>query len=212
LDGHGSVTSRAPETRASRQRGLITALLIAAALALWSFFFQSSVASVRSVDHSKLAAAKSTARPLAVQGPAPRRLPLPPAAPVPSAQPSLTLVDVATDGLPYMPAAPDAKAATGPVHPHPLTPEHARIFRENATIQALNDAMDSQDAKAMRGSLLRYRLETPEDSQQLQQGYELIVDCLEGRPGYREAARRYFDEETASSLRRFVLRHCLGGP
>jgi len=136
---------------------------------------------------------------------------MPAAAALPSVQPSLTLVDVASDGLPYMPAAPDAKAVTGPVHPHPITPEHARIFRENATIQALNDAMDSKDAKTLRRFLTRYRLEYPEDAQQLQLGFELIANCLEARPGYREAAQRYFDEETASSLRRFVLRHCLGG-
>ena len=130
---------------------------------------------------------------------------------MPSARPSLALVDVATDGLPYMPAAPDANAATGPVHPHRITPEHARIFRENATIQALNDAMDSKDGKALRRYLTRYRLEYPEDAQQLQPGYELIVNCLEGRPGFQQAAQRYVDEETASSLRRFVWRHCLGG-
>ncbi len=133
---------------------------------------------------------------------------MPAAAPLPSAQPSLALVDVATDGLPFMPASPDAKAATGPVHPHPITPEHARIFRENATIQALNDAMDSKDAKTLRRFLTRYRLEYPEDAQQLQPGFELIGGIVsEARPGYREAAQRYFDEETASSLRRFVLRH-----
>jgi hypothetical protein len=119
-------------------------------------------------------------------------------------------VDVATDGLPYMPAAPDAKAAAGPAHPHPITPEHARIFRENATIQALNDAMDSRDVQALRRYLTRYRLEYPEDAQQLQLGFELIANCLEARPGSRAAAQRYFNEETASSLRRFVLRHCLG--
>jgi|GEM_PF-1586817 len=196
-----------------RYRALIAALLlIGAALALWSFFSQSTVASTGSADHSKLASARSTTQSLAEQVPAPRQLATLAAAPTSRARPSLTLTDVATDGLPYMPAAPDARAATGPVHPHPITAEHARIFRENATIQALNDAMDAKDVDALRRFLTRYRLEYPEDAQQLQQGYALIANCLDGRPGSHEAAQRYFAEETASSLRRFVWRHCLGGP
>ncbi len=130
----------------------------------------------------------------------------------PSAPRAPALVNVATDGLPFMPAEPDAPAPTGPVHPHPITAEHTRIFRENASIQALNDAMDSRDAQALRKYLARYRSEYPEDAHELQPGYELIADCLEQRPGSRAAAQHYFDEERGSSLRRFVLRHCLGGP
>jgi hypothetical protein len=128
-----------------------------------------------------------------------------------SVVPPLAAVRLASDGLPYMPAAADAPALKGFVHPHPITPEHARIFRENATIQALNDAMDDQDAATLRRFLARYRSEYPEDAQGLQQGYALIADCLEQQPGSAAAAQRYFDEERGSSLRRFVRRHCLGG-
>jgi hypothetical protein len=111
-----------------------------------------------------------------------------------------------------MPAGPDAEAPKGPVHPHPVTPEHQRIFRENQLIQALNDAMDSKDASALQSALASYRSEYPEDAHGLQAGYELIANCLEHGAEYRAAAQRYFDEERGSSLRRFVRRHCLGGP
>ena len=98
------------------------------------------------------------------------------------------------------------------MHPHPVTPEHQRIFRENRLIQTLNDAMDSKDVPALRRALASYRSEYPEDANGLQTGYELIANCIEHGAEYRAAAQRYFDEERGSSLRRFVRRHCLGGP
>jgi len=208
------MTSRAPETRVLRERMPLSGLLlVGAALVLCSFLSRQGPARVELVEQPKRVVPTVIEPPSRMaQIPAQGPLPAPAVAPTPSATPSLTLVDVATDGLPYMPAASDAQAPTGPVHPHPISAEHARIFRENATIQALNDAMDSKDADALRRSLSRYRVESPEDGQQLLQGYELIANCLERRAGYQAAAQRYFDEETASSLRRFVLRHCLAGP
>lgn len=134
---------------------------------------------------------------------------LAPALPVSASQPSI--IDVATDGLPFMPAGADAERPDMPVHPHPITAQHQRITRENHLIQTLNDAMDSQDPRALRDALKSYRAEFPEDAQGMQSGYELIANCLEHGPVFREQAKRYFDEERGSSLRRFVRRHCLGG-
>jgi hypothetical protein len=44
----------------------------------------------------------------------------------------------------------------------------------------------------------------------LQDGYELIANCLE-KPGYatRAAAQRYYDEQLDSGLRRYIRRYCL---
>lgn len=97
----------------------------------------------------------------------------------------------------------------GPQHPHPVTPEHLRIYRENNLLGALNGAMDEKDARGMRRLLAEYREEYPGDAHQLAQGYEVIADCLE-HPGDAStaAARRYYDTETASTLRRYVRRHC----
>jgi len=94
--------------------------------------------------------------------------------------------------------------------PHPLTPQHQRIFRENNLIGDLNGAMDVNDAAGLRALLAQYREEYPEDAHVLQDGYGLIADCIE-RPGTetRAAAQRYYDEQLDSGLRRYIRRHCL---
>ena len=94
--------------------------------------------------------------------------------------------------------------------PHPITPQHARIFRENNLIGELNGAMDALDAAGLRRVLAQYRDEYPEDSHVLQDGYALIASCLEQlTPEARAAAQRYYDEELDSGLRRYIRRHCL---
>jgi hypothetical protein len=114
---------------------------------------------------------------------------------------------------PSMP--PIAPANTGAPHaagmlPHPITPEHRRIFRENSLIGSLDGAMDAKDAPGMRVLLKQYREEYPEDANIMQEGYELIASCLENPgPGPRAAAQRYHDERVDSGLRRYIRRHCL---
>jgi hypothetical protein len=118
--------------------------------------------------------------------------------------------ELASDGLPIMPAGPNEPVPDGPVHPHPITPEHERIFEENRLIGALNGAMDVKDVPAMRKFLEQYREQYPEDDHMIQGGYSVIADCLE-HPGRtsRAAAERWADDHRGSTLRRFVQRHCL---
>lgn len=94
--------------------------------------------------------------------------------------------------------------------PHPITPQHERIFHENNLIGDLNGAMDVKDAAGLRRLLAQYRDEYPEDAHVLQDGYELIANCLE-QPGEatRAAAQRYYDEQLDSGLRRYIRRYCL---
>jgi len=109
-----------------------------------------------------------------------------------------------------MPAGPDDPHPNTFVHPHPITPAHKRIFRENALLYQLNEAMDGREPARLRGLLKEYRDEYPEDPHEMQEGYTLIADCIEHPSEQtRTAARRYYDEEIASTLRRFVMRHCL---
>ena len=94
--------------------------------------------------------------------------------------------------------------------PHPITPRHERIFRENNLIGSLNGAMDAKDAPALRALLAQYREEYPEDANVMQEGYALVADCLEDRGSRtRAAAQRYYDERIDSGLRRYIRRHCL---
>jgi hypothetical protein len=99
--------------------------------------------------------------------------------------------------------------AEGVEHPHPITPEHERIFRENRLIGAMNGAMDVDDAPGLRHLLAQYRQEYPEDDQELSDGYAAIADCIES-PGEESQARaeRWAEEHRGSTLRRFVFRHC----
>jgi hypothetical protein len=120
------------------------------------------------------------------------------------------VTDVADVGIPLMPHDPREPVPPGPMHPHPITPAHHRIYRENNLIHALNGAMDVNDAAGMRRLIERYRQDYPEDANELQEGYALIADCLE-QPNAAtvERARHYYASETASALRRYLRRHCL---
>lgn len=97
--------------------------------------------------------------------------------------------------------------------PHPITPTHERIFRENNLIGNLNGAMDVEDVAGLRRLLKEYRDEYPEDAHVLQDGYELIANCQESlTPELRAKAQRYYDEELDSGLRRYIRRYCLEKP
>lgn len=114
-----------------------------------------------------------------------------------------------SDDVPVMGAHGD-DSERGARHPHPITPEHERIFKENTLLAAMNGAMDLGSGEALREFNQRYREEFPEDEQALQPGYALIADCLErSDDDTRARARRYFEEERASTLRRYVKRYCL---
>ena len=137
--------------------------------------------------------------------------PFPPRRTVRAPTPVMPDEDVVTsDGLPIMPASPDARMPEGPVHPHPITPQHQRIYAENRLIGGLNGAMDVKDVPAMRRFLEQYKREYPEDNEMLQDGYAVIADCFE-HPGAqtRAAAERWVQTHNGSSLKRFVNRHCL---
>lgn len=130
--------------------------------------------------------------------------------------PALTAVSVErrpSEGMPGTLIAPALAVEVAPPdgeRPHPITPEHERIFRENRLIGAMNGAMDVEDAEGLRRLLAEYRQEYPEDDQELSDGYAVIADCLDA-PGAeaRAAAERWAEEHRGSTLRRFVLRHCL---
>ena len=120
---------------------------------------------------------------------------------------------VAADGLGFMPLHEGDPRPPGPLHPHPITPSHQRLFAENRIAFALDDATDAKDVTAMRKLLEQYRHDFPEDQWQLQGGYAVILDCLE-HPGAasRAAAERWLDENNGSTVKRSVLRNCIEPP
>lgn len=123
--------------------------------------------------------------------------------------PKTTTADFMADGQPIHPAGSAAVNAVG-MAPHPITPTHERIFRENNLIGDLNSAMDNAQVEELRKLLAQYRDEYPEDAHVLQAGYELIANCQEKlTPELRQRAQRYYDEELDSGLRRYIRRYCL---
>lgn len=117
---------------------------------------------------------------------------------------------VAADGVGFMPPHDGDPLPPGPVHPHPISPQHQRLFAENRIAFALDDATDAKDVAVMKDLLARYRREFPEDQWQLQGGYAVIIQCLE-HPGAdaRRAAERWLDQNNGSTVKRSVLRNCI---
>jgi hypothetical protein len=117
--------------------------------------------------------------------------------------------EIAGDGIAVMAEGPSDDSTTAPRHPHPITPVHERNFRQINMVAVLNSAMDTQDVEELRRANRQYRDEYPE-ANLLQDGYDVIADCLERRTAEtRAAAQRYWETQVASNLRRYVRRHCL---
>jgi pyruvate/2-oxoglutarate dehydrogenase complex dihydrolipoamide acyltransferase (E2) component len=127
----------------------------------------------------------------------------------PTPTPTPTPADASATSSPVI-----ADGGTEDLRPsHPLTPRHARIYRENNLIGAMEGAMDVRDGRGLRYLLQQYRSEFPEDPNQLQEGYGIIANCLEHPgPETTAAGQQYFDRERGSTLRKFVARYCMGEP
>ncbi|WP_438030720.1 hypothetical protein [Sorangium sp. So ce233] len=117
----------------------------------------------------------------------------------------------AVGGLPLVGPSPDDRH-DGPAHPHPITPRHLEIQRDNGLLALLNDAMSARNGARMRELLNEARRTHPGDASRLQDGYAIIADCLEA-PGEasRAAAEGYYAQRRASTVRRFVRTICLEG-
>ena len=102
-------------------------------------------------------------------------------------------------------------------HPHPSTPEREALQQELRIVGALQDALDLEDVPALRALIARYRAHVPADENQLAEGYARLADCLEvdhdqrdhEHDSVRAAALAYYENERASTLRRYIRRICL---
>jgi len=117
---------------------------------------------------------------------------------------------LAADGIGFMPQHDGDPRPPGPLHPHPISAQHQRIFAENRIAFALDDATDAKDVAVMKDLLAQYRRDFPEDQWQLQDGYAVIIECLD-HPGAesRRAAERWLDQNNGSTVKRSVLRNCI---
>jgi hypothetical protein len=110
-------------------------------------------------------------------------------------------------------AAAPLVAASGDGHPHPITPEHESLQQELRLVGALQDALDLEDVPALRALVERYRAHVPADENKLGEGYARLADCLDtdahDPSTARAAAAAYYQNERASTLRRYIRRYCL---
>src|SRR4029077_18348125 len=94
-----------------------------------------------------------------------------------------TPTPTAADASATPPSAVITDGGTEDLRPsHPLTPRHARIYRENNIIAAMEGAMDVRDGRGMRFLLQQYRSEFPDAPTELQEVYGIIANCLD-HPG-----------------------------
>ena len=97
----------------------------------------------------------------------------------------------------------------GDRHPHPITPEHVRIQNDNQMIGALNDATDVKDVARLRQLVEVWKSKHDDDPEKYAEAYTVIADCLEFKSDEARAkARRFYDENRWSTLRRHIRRHC----
>ena len=94
--------------------------------------------------------------------------------------------------------------------PHPITPDHERLFALNRVLQQAKQAVDFHDVRRLRTLLTEHAALDPTDPLRQRLGYERIADCLEspGRASH-QAALSFWQKETASPVRRLVRRTCL---
>ena len=184
-----SALDRAQSSRPSAAPWVGLGVLLVAALSIWWLF--------REPDAPL---AKAPLADAVTPAPVPSTV-APPAPPAPA--------EKAADGIPIMAPGSGDHSADEPRHPHPITPTHERNFRQISMVAVMNGAVDVGDVDELRRVNRKYRDEYPENTL-LQEGYDLIADCLERRTAATQAAaERYWDTAIASNLRRYVRRHCL---
>jgi hypothetical protein len=177
----------------------LSAIVIAAGWWLWGR---------GSADHDEPSVADDATATAPPAPPTPVRAAQPPPGPAPPAR-----EHASADGVGLMPPHDGDPIPPGPVHPHPISEQHQRIFAENRIAFALDDATDAKDVAVMKDLLAQYRRDFPEDQWQLQGGYAVIIDCLEHPgPDSRRAAELWLDQNNGSTVKRSVLRNCIEPP
>lgn len=104
-----------------------------------------------------------------------------------------------------------AKSEFKPGDPsHPMSPERARIYRQNRMFGQIEGAILAKDYEGIRRLNAEYRREYPDDDQMAREGYDLVADCFERKTPERvERAREYYEKNRGSRARKDVRKACL---
>jgi hypothetical protein len=109
-------------------------------------------------------------------------------------------------------AHPPEQAHARPVdgRPHPITPDHLRLYRDADLLRAADAAIRAGRFDDARGLLAQHRRELSGMSAREEEGLLLLADCAERRSAHSVArVQRFYDEHTDSTLRRRLRRGCL---
>ena len=108
------------------------------------------------------------------------------------------------------PAAVRADSAREREHPHPITADHLRNFRQVDLLDDAWQALKARNFRRARELVAVHRAEYPDQWDDMNEGLELLADCMEQRDSESVArAREFYEQYTASRMRRRIRRFCL---
>ncbi len=95
-------------------------------------------------------------------------------------------------------------------HPHPITRDHERLYRDVDLLREADDAIKAGDYDRARALLAQHHRELGGMSAVEEEGLWLLADCAEhGRAEDVERVRSFYEEHTESTVRRRLRRACL---
>ncbi|MDD9932125.1 MAG: hypothetical protein OXT09_00900 [Myxococcales bacterium] len=93
---------------------------------------------------------------------------------------------------------------------HPLTAEHAALYRDVDLLDGAWTAAREGDYDRARALLAQHGAEYPRPEDDMREGLALLVDCMAGaRADAVDRAQQFYDTRTHSMMRRRIRRHCL---
>jgi len=110
----------------------------------------------------------------------------------------------------YAGPGPDDPAGPGML-PHPITPEHVRLYRDVELLDSAWRAMERRDFERARSLLREHASEyASKGYDDINDGLTLLADCMEHpSTSTRERAQRFYEQRTSSTTRRRIRKHCL---
>lgn len=95
-------------------------------------------------------------------------------------------------------------------HPHPITSDHERLYRDLDLLHAADEAIKAGDYDQARTLLAQHHRELGGMSAVEEEGLWLLADCAQhGRADDIERVRDFYEEHTDSTVRRRLRRACL---
>lgn len=95
-------------------------------------------------------------------------------------------------------------------HPHPITRDHERLYRDADLLRAADEAIKVGEYDRARALLAQHHRELVGMSAIEEEGLWLLANCAEhGRADDVERVRSFYEEHTDSTVRRRLRRACL---